>query len=229
MPLVRTRRTAALPLPLLVIATGVSPVGGRYRPEEDIAAALLQDTITLASQPCIGAEVRVALDGDGDSVPPPAVVLPPGSWFAQRGHTPGERFFALFEDCLGTQETARPVCIIGTDTPHLPVACLQEAFGRLQRPDVEIVLGPAGGGYYLIGLKEPRPALFAQIPWNTPAAVLTETLERAAESGGRVARLPAWYAIDAPEALDPMRRDVERGVVVAPETHTALRRRRTTD
>ena len=49
---------------------------------------------------------------------------------------------------------------------------------------VEVVLGPAtDGGYYLIGLRQPRANLFAGVAWSTPkvlpqtrAKILAESL-----------------------------------------------------
>ena len=54
---------------------------------------------------------------------------------------------------------------------------IAEAWTALERQDV--VLGPAtDGGYWLIGLRSPQPALFQNIHWSTDA-VLRETQDRA--------------------------------------------------
>src|SRR5206468_12589549 len=60
-------------------------------------------------------------------------------------------------------------------------AAVRAAFAALGRRDV--VLGPArDGGYYLIGLAAPQPALFRSVAWST-ATVAVETRARARALG----------------------------------------------
>lgn len=67
--------------------------------------------------------------------------------------------------------------IIGTDCPGVNRRLVLEAFTALRAYDM--VLGPAvDGGYYLLGLREPQPALFRGIPWST-GAVAAQTRARA--------------------------------------------------
>jgi uncharacterized protein len=76
---------------------------------------------------------------------------------------------------------ARRVVIVGSDCPQVDRRVIRSAFTALDRYDV--VLGPAlDGGYYLIGLSAPRPALFRAIAWST-AAVARETRARAGALG----------------------------------------------
>jgi len=71
-----------------------------------------------------------------------------------------------------------------------------------------MVLGPAvDGGYYLIGLKAAHRRLFTDIPWGTEA-VARLTIERAAEIGLEVMRLPAWYDVDDGESLNWLRQEL---------------------
>lgn len=68
------------------------------------------------------------------------------------------------------------VAVIGSDCPELAARDFAETWSALETHDC--VLGPADdGGYYLLALKQPEPALFADIPWSTPA-VYSETLDR---------------------------------------------------
>lgn len=61
---------------------------------------------------------------------------------------------------------APAVLVIGGDCPGLDNGVLLAAAGALGPR--EVVLGPAGdGGYYLIGLSQPLPRLFSDIPWST--------------------------------------------------------------
>jgi glycosyltransferase A (GT-A) superfamily protein (DUF2064 family) len=63
-------------------------------------------------------------------------------------------------------------------------------------PGDRVVLGGAeDGGYYLIGLKQPHPRLFEDIAWSSEF-VFRQTLDRAAEIGQNVHRLPVWYDVD---------------------------------
>ena len=69
-------------------------------------------------------------------------------------------------------------------------------------PGVDVVLGPTeDGGYYLIGMRAPRAALFEDMAWSTPT-VLGRTLERAQRLGLRVACLPAWFDVDTAADLE---------------------------
>jgi rSAM/selenodomain-associated transferase 1 len=102
------------------------------------------------------------------------------------------------------------VLIVGTDVPSLPLKHYQEALGLLDTHD--LVLGPAlDGGYYLIGLNKPTPALFENIPWSTDR-VLSLTREKADSLGVRTAFLPAWRDIDTIDDLNTL---IEAGAIDA--------------
>ncbi len=86
------------------------------------------------------------------------------------------------------------VLIVGSDVPSLPLQHYMQALTMLERHD--LVLGPAlDGGYYLIGLNTPAPALFENIPWSTNQ-VLALTCERAKTLGLHAGLLPEWRDID---------------------------------
>jgi uncharacterized protein len=89
---------------------------------------------------------------------------------------------------------ARRVVMIGSDCPGVDRRLVREAFAALG--DRDVVLGPASdGGYYLIGLAAPRPALFRAIPWST-AAVAVETRARARALGLSCRLLRALRDVD---------------------------------
>jgi len=72
---------------------------------------------------------------------------------------------------------AEYVAAVGSDCPAITPEDIQSAWAALRTDDV--VLGPAkDGGYWLIGLREPRPALFQTIDWSTDQ-VLKQTMRRA--------------------------------------------------
>jgi rSAM/selenodomain-associated transferase 1 len=113
---------------------------------------------------------------------------------AQRGDSFGERLFHAAEDLLALDYES--LCLIDSDSPTLPRACLVEAVSVLAAPGDRVVLGPSDdGGYYLIGLKRAHHRLFEQITWST-RLVLEETIARAREAGLEVALLPSWYDVD---------------------------------
>jgi rSAM/selenodomain-associated transferase 1 len=89
--------------------------------------------------------------------------------------------------------------IIGIDCPDLTPAILTAAFEQLQTHPV--VLGPAqDGGYYLLGLTEPLPALFTGIDWGTDR-VLAQSQQAIAAQGKTYAILPTLADVDYPEDL----------------------------
>ena len=79
-------------------------------------------------------------------------------------------------------------------------------------------MGPCeDGGYYLIGLRAPAPALFADMPWST-AVVTEETLARARRLGLRLALLPRWFDVDRGEDLARLRAPAPPEAFRAPRT-----------
>jgi rSAM/selenodomain-associated transferase 1 len=101
------------------------------------------------------------------------------------------------------REGARQVVLIGSDLPELTSGDLVAAFEALKR--APLVLGPAiDGGYWLLGLRESCPPLFAghsgPIPWGS-GAVLTTTLEAARACGLEAILLAERGDLDRPEDL----------------------------
>jgi rSAM/selenodomain-associated transferase 1 len=91
------------------------------------------------------------------------------------------------------------VLVIGGDCPALDRKILNAAADALKAADA--VLGPAlDGGYYLIGLKKPRPELFKGIDWSTPA-VLDQTRAKIRAFNLRLAMLPILEDVDDSESL----------------------------
>lgn len=124
----------------------------------------------------------------------------PGAWhwFEQHASTDlGERIRHAIADVLA-QGYPR-VLVIGTDSPDLPHAFLEEAAEKLL--DHDLVLGPAeDGGYYLIGGKAAPAALFEGIEWSTEK-VLAQTLRNAQRLNLSVHLLPTWYDVDDLQTL----------------------------
>jgi rSAM/selenodomain-associated transferase 1 len=104
----------------------------------------------------------------------------------------GRRLAAFFSEQF--RAGAGRVVVLGTDSPTLPLAIVEQAFAELQQADV--VLGPAtDGGYYLIGGAGRLPPLFEGIDWGT-SSVLRDTVRRLPASASRLALLQPWYDVD---------------------------------
>lgn len=90
--------------------------------------------------------------------------------------------------------------LMGSDVPTLTPTVLQEA-ARLLRAGREAVLAPAlDGGYGLIGVSRPLPALFEGMPWGTDA-VLDETRRRCVRDGIGLTELDWVWDVDEPADL----------------------------
>jgi rSAM/selenodomain-associated transferase 1 len=89
--------------------------------------------------------------------------------------------------------------VIGTDCPAQSEADIAHAGALLA--EVDVVLQPADdGGYVMIGMAQPHPEIFAEMPWGTDA-VLARTRERIRALGLRHAELPALPDLDRPEDI----------------------------
>ena len=119
--------------------------------------------------------------------------------FPQQGEDLGERMANAFRTAfdLGYREVA----IIGSDSPDLPLPCMESAFARLVTGEAEAVFGPSDdGGYYLVALTKMHAELFGGIEWSRND-VLATSLGKAAEAGIRAELLPGWYDVDRIEDL----------------------------
>lgn len=117
-----------------------------------------------------------------------------GQWCLrpQVGDDLGARMSHFFDAAF--KEDAGRVVLIGSDSPTLPLAYVEQAFQRLT--DAPVVLGPAeDGGYYLIGLAQPMRALFTEIEWST-SHVYEQTLERLQRLSVPHFALPQWHDFD---------------------------------
>jgi hypothetical protein len=124
----------------------------------------------------------------------------------QRGGDLGKRQGAVVEDVIALGHDA--VLLMGTDSPTLPPETIDEAVSLVMAPEVDVVVGPTeDGGYYLIGVRTPCPALFEGMPWST-STVLSLTLDRARGLGLRAVCLPTWYDVDTGADLARLERDL---------------------
>ncbi len=118
----------------------------------------------------------------------------------QKGDDLGERMHNALSRALRRHPG---VIVVGTDCPVLNVRDLRLAARLLRSHDA--VLAPAeDGGYALIGLRRPAPALFSGIRWGTPE-VYAETVKRLDGAGLRWRALRTVWDIDRPEDLARLR------------------------
>jgi hypothetical protein len=119
--------------------------------------------------------------------------------FPQRGSDLGERLNNIFQDRLSSGYEA--VVIVDSDSPDLPNRLIGESLHLLLSKQAEVVFGPChDGGYYLVGMREPHPELFRDIPWST-GSVLSTSLEKSRASGLDVKLLSYWNDLDTFEDL----------------------------
>jgi len=118
---------------------------------------------------------------------------------AQRGDDLTQRLINVANDLLGAGYES--VTLMNSDSPTIPASIIAGAVATLARPRDRIVIaGADDGGYCLIGLKRPHWRIFEDIAWST-AAVLAQTLARAAKLGVEVTQMPSWYDVDDAASL----------------------------
>ncbi len=120
------------------------------------------------------------------------------SLHCQQGADLGQRMHHALAAALRHNSAA---LLIGSDCPYLTRRYVEEALDALRQGN-DAVLAPArDGGYVLIGLRRPQPALFEDIPWGGPA-VLASTRERFRQTGLRWRELPSLEDIDEAQGLE---------------------------
>lgn len=189
-----------------------------FTPEQAAALyrAFAADSLA-AAESVAGARAVVAYEPHEDWPDPSWLRAPAPEWFPQEGADLGARLAAATG--MAFVDGADRVVAIGSDSPHLPTAFIEEAFARLST--APLVLGPArDGGYYLVGLREPAPSLFEDIPWSGPG-VLKATLARAAELHWSAHLLDELEDVDDAGSLARVLGSV-RGTSRAPRTQSAL-------
>jgi rSAM/selenodomain-associated transferase 1 len=139
----------------------------------------------------------------------------------QVGDDLGQRLDQVLTRCL--EVGFERAVIMDSDSPTLPPAYVERAFAELDAADV--VLGPCDdGGYYLIGLKRPQPALLREVQMSTDH-VLRDTLALAQRAGLRATLLPGWFDVDTTPELLRLQTDLaEQADATAPSTRAYLAR-----
>lgn len=104
-------------------------------------------------------------------------------------------------------QDADAVILLGADSPTTPNEIFLQTIGLLSKHDA--VLGPCeDGGYYLLALSKPLPALFQNIDWGSEN-VADQTRARAADGAIDLSELKTWYDLDRYEDLVRAQRDLQ--------------------
>jgi rSAM/selenodomain-associated transferase 1 len=124
----------------------------------------------------------------------------------QRGESLEDRLHHAAEDLF--RAGFESVCLLGSDSPTLPLSYLDRMVEYLYWSENGVVLGPTfDGGYYAIGLKSPCRRLFEGIDWSTDR-VFVQTKARIEELALPLIILPAWYDVDDGPALQRLVDDI---------------------
>jgi rSAM/selenodomain-associated transferase 1 len=190
---------------------GAGPVKSRLhtaltpaRATELYRCFLLDRLDALALLPGIA---RVVAFTPAEAQPTLAALIPAGFRLVpQEGEGLSERLIRLFARLLSAGHPA--ALAMDSDSPTLPMAYVAEAARLLAAGEADVAIGPSeDGGYYLIGVRAPQPALFEDVPWST-TDVLSTTLARARAGGLRVQLLPAWFDVDTEADLRRLRAEL---------------------
>jgi len=193
-------------------------------PEQALALyeAFLEDQIRFVrSLAASGREVELSTD---ESWVPEGKLAAAAGEMARTEQGPGdlgERLCRAFvrSRASGAERTA----IVGADSPTLPSAHVEEAYRRLAAGAPAVVSPADDGGYVLIAMADPSPALFDDVPWGG-SEVMATTRRRAEAEGIALAEIAPWYDIDELESLRRLVRELETpaGLLRAPATARAL-------
>jgi rSAM/selenodomain-associated transferase 1 len=111
----------------------------------------------------------------------------------------GDRMLAAIAAANG------PALVMGTDCPALTPDHLRAA-ARALNDGVDVVIVPVeDGGYAVIGMRRPQPALFADMTWST-TTVMAETRRRLTRLGLSWREPARLWDIDEPADLDRLAR-----------------------
>lgn len=185
------RKTRGVPLTTLVLIAK-EPLAGRVKTRlnppltleqaAQLAAAAIADTVAAIETLPVARRVLLF---DGEQVPDAAKHY---ELVRQVAGSLDVRLAALFDASAG------PTILIGMDTPQLRPDDLLPA---LEWPDdIDVWLGRASdGGYWAIGMREPRGDLILGVPMSQEDTARHQLL-RLADSGLRVGMLPTLTDVD---------------------------------
>lgn len=132
-----------------------------------------------------------------DMVPKGCELMP------QRGRNLGEKLHNVFGSLFN--KGYKRVCVVGSDSPDIPLDSVEDAFRTLEEIRGALVIGPTrDGGYYLVAMNTLSDVPFVDIPWST-SKVFEATMKRAGAARMTVRVLREWYDIDTIDDLESLR------------------------
>lgn len=183
-----------------VLVLAKEPIAGRVKtrlspaltPEQaaSVASAALEDTLDAVRRTDVAARVLV-VDG---LVTAPGFTLQP-----QAGGDLDVRLAAAFDDAWAAQHL--PMLLIGMDTPQVTADLLADALATLLTRGVDAALGLAhDGGWWCLGLREPRPELIRGIVTSRTDTGRLQR-RRLLDAGLTVVDLPVLTDVDTVDDL----------------------------
>ncbi len=160
-----------------------TPLTPAFTPEQaaEIASASLRQTLDTVRAVDVADRILL-LDGRPDGLDLDGFRVVP-----QVAGGLDERIAAVFDRQRGG------TLLIGMDTPQVSTALLQ---GIVDDVDADSWFGPAAdGGFWALGMREPRGALVRGVPMSTPHTGRAQ-LARLEDAGLRPARLPVLRDVD---------------------------------
>jgi rSAM/selenodomain-associated transferase 1 len=123
--------------------------------------------------------------------------------FVQQGADLGERMHRAFCQAFARFTNA---IIVGCDCPSLTSDDLEQALSQLTQGKTCVLAPAEDGGYVLIGLKQPQPTLFENMPWGSDQ-VLGLTRRRLQSLNLDYHELSMQWDLDTPDDLKRYRSD----------------------
>lgn len=139
-------------------------------------------------------------------------LFPSAGYLPQKGEDLGEKMYRAIRKVLSLGYES--VVLTGSDLPRMGKDHIESGFAALEENDIAI--GPTpDGGYYLIGMKQPRREVF-RVENYGGATVFESTVSAARAAGLSVGLALPCSDVDTPEDL----KDLASGV--SADSHTAI-------
>lgn len=124
-------------------------------------------------------------------------IFPSAGYFPQKGADLGEKMYRAIRQVLSLGYDS--VVLTGSDLPRLGTEHIESGFAALEEKDIAI--GPTSdGGYYLIGMKQPRREVF-RVEGYGGETVFENTLSAAQNAGLTLGLALPCDDVDTPEDL----------------------------
>lgn len=118
----------------------------------------------------------------------------------------GIRIERVFEDCFG--QGYKNVLLVGSRTPTVTANMVMTALGMLDKSDA--VFGPTPEGrYYTIGMSGSYRIKLSDYDWKSPL-IYSEVATAFTEKELSWSELEIWYAVESPDEIELMARDINQ-------------------